>query len=211
VASANTIALTGLIPVQKIIDIQDVPVSIELKIKGEHNRRNLGAALSVLMAAGIDPGLALRYLPDFSGLPHRLEYIGRFEGIDFYNDSIATVPEATIAAMETLAKVDFLILGGFDRGISYQALADYLLHKPVKKILYCGLAGERISSLLTEKSRHGLISIDSLDDMVRVLKKFAQSGDVCLLSPAAASYDRFRNFEHRGDHFKQLVRSNFGQ
>jgi UDP-N-acetylmuramoyl-L-alanine---L-glutamate ligase len=201
----------GLMPMQQLLPFHQIPDNLLVGIKGKHNRDNCGAALAALHAAGIDPANALSLLADFKGLSHRLEFVGNFEGIDFYNDSIATVPEATIAALETLNRVDFLILGGYDRGISYHLLADYLMAKPVRYLMLSGAAGERMAGLLAGQYNHHLVVIESLDDMMQVINQFAAKGDVCLLSPAASSYDRFKNFEHRGDHFKMLITKNYEQ
>lgn len=179
-----------------------------LSLPGQHNSLNVEAALLAVGVAGVSPDEARRHLQSFKGLPHRIELVGTFGGVTFYNDSIATIPEAAIAAIRTIEKVDFLILGGFDRGIAYQSLIDFLSANPVPHILFTGEAGKRISEGLhlagTNSSMH---FFDSLGEAMKIVNRLAKDGNTCLLSPAAASYDQYKNFEQRGDLFKQLARS----
>ncbi len=192
-------------PNQQLIFINEIEDSIAFKLKGKHNRMNAGAALLALEAMGIQRDEALPHLASFNGLPHRMEYVGCFEGVEFYNDSIATVPEATIAALETLNQVDFLILGGFDRGIDYTILARYLQFHPVKHVLLTGKAGERIGNLLQEKNPMSLHHFRDFKEIFGIIQANSTKGSICLLSPAAASYDQYMNFEHRGDQFRKAI------
>jgi UDP-N-acetylmuramoyl-L-alanine---L-glutamate ligase len=175
---------------------------------GKHNLLNINAALLAVTSAGVIETEALRHLSSFRGLPHRLEYIGCVEGVHYYNDSIATIPEATIAAIEAIGKVHFLLLGGFDRGICYQSLVDYLNDHPIPDIFLTGKAGQRIGELMDKagiKSRRHWF--DNLSNAIETIRRTAQPDDVCLLSPAAASYDQYKNFEQRGDLFREIVLS----
>ncbi len=175
-------------------------------IRGAHNRLNLEAALLAVHAAGIQMEDAIGNLHTFKGLAHRLEQIGTFDGVQFVNDSIATVPEATIAAIQTLDRVDFLLLGGFDRGIDYSPLIEYLLDNEVPTIIFTGKAGERILKALSKFSiKSRMFTIQSMNEAFEIVKKHANKGDLCLLSPAAASYDIYKNFEHRGETFRNLA------
>jgi len=145
----------------------------------------------------------------FAPLEHRKEFVGEKHGIRFYNDSIATVPEATIFALETLVDVDTLLLGGFDRGIDYTILYDYLNENPVNNVVFMGPAGKRMKKEW-RTSAEALPQLNYImeDDMQKIIH-FAimntQKGKICLLSPAAASYDQYTNFEERGKMFKQCV------
>jgi UDP-N-acetylmuramoyl-L-alanine---L-glutamate ligase len=192
-------------PNQQLLEINEIDDSIPFKLKGKHNRMNAGAALSTLEALGISRSDAIPHLTSFNGLPHRTEYLGCFEGVEYYNDSIATVPEATIAALETLQQVDFLILGGFDRGIDYSILANYLDDHPVKHLLLTGKAGARIASLLQEKEPSNHHYFSDFKEIFKIIQANSEKGSICLLSPAAASYDQYMNFEHRGDRFRQAI------
>lgn len=177
------------------------------QLMGVHNENNVQAALLAIESCGISIEQLAKHLSTFKALPHRLEYVGKFGGLHFYNDSIATIPEATIHALESLAKVDWLILGGFDRNINYHQLADYLYRNPIKHILLTGAAGERIKSRINSKSSYKgeLIVINSLEEAFTIMQSQAAQNELCLLSPAAASYDQYDNFEQRGMRFKSLA------
>lgn len=196
-------------PHQQLLDIKPIDDSISLQLKGKHNRLNAGAALSALEALGISHNDAIPHLASFTGLPHRMEYLGCFEGVDYYNDSIATVPEATIAALETLQHVDFLILGGYDRGIDYSKLANYLHKHPVKHLLLTGKAGARIANLFQEKELTNHHYFSDYKEIFKIIQANSAKGSICLLSPAAASYDQYMNFEHRGDRFRQAIAAKY--
>jgi UDP-N-acetylmuramoylalanine--D-glutamate ligase len=183
----------------------------KMPIKGAHNRLNIEAALLAVHAAGVDMEQAKLHLHSFRGLPHRLEIIGTYDGVTFINDSIATIPEATIAALDTFDNVDYLLLGGFDRGIEYNALIEYLLDNPVPNLLFTGKAGERMMKLLGKYTIESkIMTYDSMNEAFDIMRKNYKENSICLLSPAAASYDAYKNFEHRGDTFRQLAR-NFNQ
>ncbi|MGN0032215.1 MAG: UDP-N-acetylmuramoyl-L-alanine--D-glutamate ligase [Candidatus Limimorpha sp.] len=180
----------------------------EMPLKGGHNKNNVMAALCACKAFGFPVKELLPYLFTFKPLEHRMEFVGTFKGVSFYNDSISTIPQATIAANETISGVSFLILGGFDRNIDYSPLVEYLLKKQVPHLLFTGKAGERIMMMLKEKDYDGDIDVfGSLEEAFDVVRQKSSVGDVCLLSPAAASYDRYKNFEERGSMFKSLARN----
>ncbi|MBR4135736.1 MAG: UDP-N-acetylmuramoyl-L-alanine--D-glutamate ligase [Bacteroidales bacterium] len=177
-------------------------------LPGRHNYFNIMAAVAVARHFGLSHEEILQGLSSFRGLPHRLEMVGKYQDIIFYNDSISTIPEAAIAAVKALRKVDTLILGGFDRGIDYTGLIDYLGENPVRNIAFTGPAGERI---LSEWQATALPLPEHyiLEEDYRKIVAFAfehtAPNKVVLLSPAAASYNQFKNFEERGDLFKQYI------
>ncbi len=184
-------------------------------LQGNHNRSNIAVARQVTSLLGVTSDQFNTALNSFHGLPHRLELVGTFNDITFYNDSISTIPEAAIAAIEALQQVDTLILGGFDRGIEYAALADYLADnaragRKVSNLVFVGRAGARMLQEWTDRpdqpilGRHTLVE-NGYDTIVEWCYSHTQPGHICLLSPAAASYDAFRNFEQRGYTFKSLV------
>ena len=179
----------------------------KIPLKGEHNRLNVKAALCAINAFGVPVDEALPHLYTFQPLEHRQELVGTFGGVTFYNDSISTIPQATIAALQTIKNVSFLLLGGFDREIDYTPLIDYLLKNPVKHILYTGKAGNRMYEMLQKAGYQGDIkNFKDLNEAFEIIKSLSKNGDVCLLSPAAASYDQYRNFEERGRLFKTFSR-----
>ena len=120
------------------------------------------------------------------------------------NDSISTIPQATIAACQTLGRVDFLLLGGFDREIDYGPLVAFLKENPVPHLLFTGKAGDRMMALMdgvvAQMGRYA-----TMESAFEYIKSHARPGDVCLLSPAASSYDQYKNFEERGGKFKRLA------
>ena len=181
-----------------------------LPILGQHNLLNVKAALCACAAYGVAADELMPHLYTFKPLEHRLEPVGTFGDVTFVNDSISTIPQATIAACSTLKKVDFLLLGGFDRDIDYSPLAEYLKQNPIPHLLFTGKAGERMMQLTNGVSTGSTAIYSSMEEAFSYLKAHAKSGDVCLLSPAASSYDQYKNFEERGQKFKSLAES-FGK
>ena len=189
-----------------LFDISEFVDETALPLKGEHNLLNVKAALLACYAYdGTDYRELIPYLYTFTPLEHRLEPVGTFDGVTFINDSISTIPQAAISACQALGRVDFLFLGGFDRGIDYQPLADFLKGFPVPHLLFTGKAGERMMGLMEGVSNHFYYS--SMEEAFNYLKAHAKTGDVCLLSPAASSYDQYKNFEERGAKFKALAKA----
>ena len=178
----------------------------DVPLKGDHNRLNIKAALCAIYAFGIPVDEVLPHLYTFQPLEHRQEFVGTFGGVTFYNDSISTIPQAAIAAMQTIKHVTFLLLGGFDREIDYSPLIEYLTKNPIPHILYTGKAGQRMTEMLKKAGYQGDIkNFKDLNEAFEIIKSLSKNGDVCLLSPAAASYDQYKNFEERGRLFKKLA------
>ncbi|MDR2972897.1 MAG: UDP-N-acetylmuramate dehydrogenase [Bacteroidales bacterium] len=177
------------------------------------NRIQNHAAITTCRLFGISDEKIETAFASFIPLEHRQEFVGEKQGICFYNDSIATVPEATIFALERLKNVNTLLLGGFDRSIDYEILYDYLLKNPVENIVFMGPAGKRMKIEWETKqaARSQKLEVRKWkieDDMQRIIDfalQNTQKGKICLLSPAAASYDKYSNFEERGKLFKQCV------
>lgn len=180
----------------------------EYHLKGQHNRMNMMAAVLAAREAGASDDAVKAGLKTFMGLEHRLEYVGINRGIHFYNDSIATIPEATMAAVRALPLTDTLILGGYDRGLDYSALVNFLCQSDVRNFFFLGKAGERIFNGMkaAKKEDKHLYPVGSLQEAFTLIFRVTGKGRVCLLSPAAASYDSFRNFEERGHIFKKIAR-----
>lgn len=177
---------------------------VETKLIGEHNKKNVMAARLVTREIGIDEDEIRKAIKDFSGLAHRLEFAGEFNGIKYYNDSISTIPEATINAIESLKDVDTVIIGGLDRGIHYDNFATYLANSNVRNIILAYDTGKRIYSKMNPDRA---ILVNDLEEAVSLAKEVTEKGKVCLLSPAAASYGYFKNFEERGNKFKELIKN----
>lgn len=178
------------------------PEKIHTRLCGKHNLYNIAAALAVAVKAGCEPQKCLDALPDFNGLEHRLERVAVINGIEYINDSISTVPEAAIAAVNAFDGADCLILGGMDRGISYDVLGEFLNTGVVENIILLPDSGRRIGKLITNRDI-SVIHAENMEKAVVLASKVAKRR--VILSPASASYGFYRNFEERGRHFKKLV------
>ncbi|MCD4772226.1 MAG: UDP-N-acetylmuramoyl-L-alanine--D-glutamate ligase [Bacteroidales bacterium] len=178
-------------------------------LKGEHNIKNIMAAITCCKIIGIPDKAIIEGIKSFRGLQHRLEYVGNFRNLHFYNDSIATIPEATIEAVRTIKNIDTIILGGFDRGLDYNYLSEFLAGTSIRNLIFMGKAGGRIKELLNNYNNRNqkYYSVDNFNDAFKIIKRKTRIGKVCLLSPAAASYDIFSDFIERGEVFKKLARS----
>ncbi|OGH05183.1 MAG: UDP-N-acetylmuramoylalanine--D-glutamate ligase [Candidatus Levybacteria bacterium RBG_16_35_11] len=189
-----------------IIDIKDVPLF------GKGNIENVLAAISVGVLLRVPIADIRKSIYEFKPLSHRMEFIGEYHGIRFYNDSLSTIPEATINAMEALGmEVETLILGGFDRGVSYKGLAKYLINRlGLKNLILFPTTGKKIwseiSQLTSGQKKLNKFNADSMLEAVSFA--FANTGKrkICLLSPASSSFGLFENYEERGELFKQLVK-----
>ncbi|MBP3254033.1 MAG: UDP-N-acetylmuramoyl-L-alanine--D-glutamate ligase [Bacteroidales bacterium] len=175
---------------------------------GNHNRLNIMASLACAKTADIDYNQAVADALEFKSLPHRIEFIGKHNGVGYYDDSISTVPQATIAALHAVDNVSVLILGGMDRGIDYSPLKEELKKNKGLCIAFTGLAGKRMAEEFDIKhSDNKFIITDDWNEIMDFCRQNAEENTNVLLSPAASSYDKFKNFEHRGDFFKQLALS----
>ena len=175
-------------------------------LKGEHNQMNILSAILASQEFGAKKEEAETTAKNFQPLAHRLEYVGEKNGVTYYNDSISTIPQATIEALKALKKVQTLILGGMDRGIDYSPIVEQIGEFEVKNIAFVGQAGKRIYKEMKEKANnYNCLLSDDYKEIVSWCKANTQKEKICLLSPAASSYDMFTNFEHRGEVFKQLI------
>ena len=149
---------------------------------------------------------ASQTIKTFTGLKYRMEYICKKDGIIYYNDTIATIPEATISAIETLKNVDTLIFGGMDRGINYDNFCDYLKNSTIKNFICMPTTGYKIGKYLEKNSDKFIVFVSTLSDAYKISKKVTAKGKICLLSPAASSYEYFKNFEEKGQIFENLIK-----
>lgn len=178
-------------------------------LKGEHNLLNMMAAASAAIILGYNNDEIERALDTFVGLEHRIEYVGCYNKVHYYNDSIATIPEAAMEAVKTLKVVDTLLLGGCDRGIDYSKLIDFIAVSQVNNLIFIAEAGDRMLQLYNKKYKilaKSCFKVTTFEEAVEIGVKQTQPDKICLLSPAAASYGMFKNFEERGKKFKELVK-----
>ena len=144
---------------------------------------------------------------NFKTLPHRLELIGTYDGVTYYDDTIATIPSATINAINSLKEVDTLIFGGMDRNIDYQELIDFLSICEVRNLICMPTTGYKIGNILKQnKINKNILLIENLKEAVEIAKKITTKGKICLLSPAASSYEYFKNFEEKGNTYQKYIR-----
>ncbi len=186
---------------------EDVDLSgAEFSLKGEHNLENMKAAAKVARELGVEDEAIMATLKAFSPLPHRLEFVGMHKEIFFYNDSISTAPEATMAALEALDEVGTLILGGMDRGYDFTALAKDVVAKEVPNVVLFPDSGAKIRVFLERDGYEGTIfETDSMEAAVKWAYEYTPKGTICLLSPGAPSYNLFKNFEERGEAFSECL------
>lgn len=185
----------------RFIDEVECCDDVELNLPGEFNKNNATYALATVKELGLDTEKALDTLRDFRGLPHRLELVGEYDGVKYYDNAIATIPEATIAAIEALGDVDTLIMGGMDRGVDQKKLVEFLQKGVVKNIIGMPETGWQV----VEELGNGE-TVQTMQEAVELAKKVTEKGKSCLLSPAAASYNVYKNFEEKGNEFQRLVK-----
>jgi len=174
---------------------------------GAHNYQNLAVAYYIANLYGISDEQVQDACRKFVPLHHRLEDLGEVNCVRYVNDSISTIGQATIQALRSLSNVDTVLIGGMDRGISYCELEAYLKERTDVKVILMYATGHRIYQEMKEKGylREGIQLVENLKDAVALAKQQTRRGHTCLLSPAASSYDHFKNFEERGIIFEQLI------
>jgi UDP-N-acetylmuramoylalanine--D-glutamate ligase len=174
----------------------------EVKIKGKHNYENAMTAIAVVKELGIDNEIIISVLKTFGGVEHRVEYVKTINNIDFYNDSKSTNITSTQTALSSFAKPTVLLLGGLDRGHSFDKLKHYLIN--VKLIIAYGEAKIRIEDFAKQCGISCKV-VNTLDEATEIAYNSSREGYVVLLSPACAAWDQFKDFEARGNLFKEYV------
>ena len=179
----------------------------QFPLPGRANLSNLAAAVKIAKHLGVDNNSIETALPDFKPLPHRLELIAEINGVSWYNDSIATTPQSTIAALEAFEKPVILIAGGYDKNLPFDQLGR-IIAQNAKAVILIGDTAQKISDSMTAiaGNKTSIQFASSLKEAVDFANKTAAKDDVVLLSPACASYDMFDNFQHRGNEFIRLVK-----
>ena len=188
-------------PQREIMQVSEIP------LKGAHNLENVLAAVCAGTLMGCAPEKIRQAVRDFKAVEHRLEFVATIHGVDYYNDSKATNVDATIKALESFPANIHLILGGKDKGSDYSVLND-LVRQRVKRVYTIGAAAGKIESQIVSPKGGGVevVHAETLENAVRKAHAVAESGDVVLLAPACASFDQFKNYEQRGQVFKEIVR-----
>ncbi|MBO5138026.1 MAG: UDP-N-acetylmuramoyl-L-alanine--D-glutamate ligase [Bacilli bacterium] len=175
---------------------------------GEHNLFNILFVMFVARLYNLDLDIASKSINSFKSLEHRLEEVGIFDGISYYNDTIATIPNATINGIKAIGNVDTLIFGGMDRGIDYTYLVDFLKTSSIKNLICMPDTGTKIGKIIeADDYNKNIVFVDTLDEAVEIASRVTEKGKSCLLSPAASSYNCFKNFEEKGKYYKEKIYS----
>lgn len=179
----------------------------EIKLFGHHNLENIAAATLVVKILKVDNQTIEQVVRNFSGLPHRLEFVREIEGVKFINDSFATNPEPTMAAINSFTENKILILGGSSKGADFGELAKKISASNVSGVVLIGDEAEKINKALKASDFRGDIahSATDMNQIVREAQKLTKKNDVVILSPACASFGLFANYKDRGDKFKTAV------
>lgn len=204
-----------LLPVSRFEDNNDEFFkhlsTLNENLKGSHTHQDIFFAANAARCLGISDEAIEEGIRSFEPIAHRMEKVGTWKDITFYNDSIATIPHAVMCAITALEKVDTLIFGGMDRGIDYSGFITDLNECEVNNLIGLPETGAKIIDELKKIGcNKNMLIVDSMDEAVEAAYKFTKSGKFCLFSPAASSYNRYRNFEEKGNHYKELVKK-FGQ
>ena len=179
-----------------------------VNLRGTHNYENICAALAATKTL-VDIGDAVNVVKNFSGVQHRLEFVREIDGVKWYNDSIGTSPTRTIAGLNSFSEKIVLIAGGYDKHLDYAPIAKPILENVSKLILIGDTAPKIFDSVKEEAEKQNkdlpIYMCDKFEDIITTAKKVAKPGEIVLFSPASASFDMFKNFEERGNKFKELV------
>ncbi len=185
-----------------------------IRLLGDFNLLNMAAAIKVGEIFKVSQRKIAKALKDFKPLPHRLEFVGQYQKIKFYNDSLATIPQATIGALNALGdSVETIFLGGFDRNLDFKELAERIIKSNLKTLIFFPGTGKRIWQEITKikpKNRffHCLFT-DKMKTGVAFAYKHTLRGKICLLSCASPSFGLFLNYQDRGNQFRKYVRKSF--
>lgn len=192
-----------------VIAGKEICQTSEIKLIGEHNWQNVCAATTVVWQVTQNVNAIRSTVTTFAGLPHRLEFVRKLNDIKYYNDSFASNPEATTAALNALHEPKVVIMGGFDRNLPLEEIAGTVKshEDDIRKLVLMGASAKRLAGELDKVgySNYGIEESKNMPEIVGHAKAFAQAGDTVLLSPGFASFDMFKNFEDRGEQYKNAV------
>lgn len=195
---------------QHLISISPANLNIDIpeneNIHGKHNQYNIAVAMTVAKLLGVEADKIEKAIKEFKPLSHRLEPIGIYNEVTYIDDSIATIPEAVISSVESIENINTVIIGGMDRGIHYASLIEFLSKDKVENVILMYDSGKRIFDELQKRQTiSNIVYAENLEKAVELAVQITKPGTICLMSPAAASYGVFKNFEERGEKFKEYV------
>ena len=177
----------------------------EIQLLGSHNHENILAAIGICYYMGVDPAEIRKGVMSFKAVEHRIEYVDTVDGVDYYNDSKGTNPDAAIKGIQAMTKPTVLLGGGYDKKSSYDDWIDAFGGK-VQWLILMGATAQAIARTAREHGFEKIILADSFEQAMDLAREKARPGDAVLLSPACASWGMFKNYEVRGQRFKEIVR-----
>lgn len=198
----------GLLYVNDYGTVTKVMERSDIKLVGDHNVENYLAAISAVWGY-VSVETIVKVAREFGGVEHRMELVRELDGVKWYNDSIATNPTRTMAGLNAYDQKIILIAGGYDKHIPFDPMVPAVIQK-VKYMILMGITANAIYEAVTASPAYDpkqmpVVFVNTMEEAVEKAKAFAVSGDIVALSPASASFDKYKNFEIRGNHFKEIV------
>lgn len=177
----------------------------ERKLLGNHNLNNIMFVIAVSEILGLEIEKTIKTINAFNPLPHRMELVGTYDDVTYYNDSIATVPASAMNSVQAIKNVNTLIIGGMDRGINYDEFIEFLNNSNIENLICLPSTGHKIAEKIINENMK-VYKVETMEEAVNTAKRVTKKGTNCLLSPAASSYGYFKNFKERGEKYKRLIR-----
>lgn len=191
------------------VDTDVISAMDKTNLKGDHNLYNIQVVLQLCQTLNLTKSEFLSAVESYQPLHHRLEYIGEKNKVAYYDDSISTTVESTICAINSVPNISTILIGGLDRGIEYEKLIHCLSTTKLDNVILMYPSGKRIYDMLKSENllekETNFILVDDLEQAVKSAQTLTKQGGSCVLSPAAASYGYFKNFEDRGLKYKALL------
>ena len=176
-----------------------------VQLSGEHNLENALSAICACEILGLGEEEISQHISEFKGVKHRIQFIKEFDGVDYYNDSKATNADATVKAIDAMKKPTVLILGGKDKGLNYEGLFEKIKKSCVRHVVLTGESRYRLMESASDCEYYSVSMTEDFETAIDLAKMIANKGDAVLFSPACSSFDRFSDFEERGDNFISIV------
>mgnify|MGYP000127340794 CR=1 FL=1 len=186
---------------------KEMPVctTSEIKLLGSHNHENILAAIGITYYMGVPVEQIRDAVMKFTAVEHRIEYVDTVDGVDYYNDSKGTNPDAAIKGISAMTKPTILLGGGYDKKSTYDEWID-AFHGKVRYLIVMGATAQAIADTAKKHGFHNVIFAETFEEAMDIAREKARPGDAVLLSPACASWGMFKNYEVRGKVFKEIVR-----
>ncbi|MGM0396377.1 MAG: UDP-N-acetylmuramoyl-L-alanine--D-glutamate ligase [Bacillota bacterium] len=184
--------------VEKVLPLEDI------LIPGDHNIENICGVIGIMKALHVHNDTIRKTVNAFRGVEHRIEFVAEINGVSYYNDSKGTNVESTVKAIDSFNNPITLIAGGYDKGADYGRLLK-VFKKKARALILMGSTAEAIKNAAEKIGMDNIKIVENMEEAVQLAASFSNAGDIVLLSPACASWDMYKNYEERGDHFKRIV------